>query len=157
MYQHSNVYIHHEHFLCVYSLWSCRNTWIHVGMILIISAIRICELKYIGSFITVLFIKPMIDVMLKFYITKSYIMCCGFFLLFVFVLCLVYPMLSVSLDCPFLIALSMFSILVFYFIKYLFISSIHYINLQSLSVTLTRHLNSLLGPGWLNELGSCIT
>jgi len=30
--------------------------------------------------------------------------CVVFFVLFVFVLCLVYTMLSVSLDCPFLIA-----------------------------------------------------
>ena len=34
---------------------------------------------------------------------------CCFFLLFIFVLCLVYPMLSVSLDCLFLIAPSVFS------------------------------------------------
>jgi hypothetical protein len=39
------------------------------------------------------------------------ILWCGFycFVLFVFVLCLVYPMLPVSLDCPFLIATSVFS------------------------------------------------
>jgi hypothetical protein len=35
--------------------------------------------------------------------------CVVFFVLFVFVLCLVYPMLPVSLDCPFLIAPSVFS------------------------------------------------
>ena len=33
----------------------------------------------------------------------------GFFCLFVFVLCFVYQVLSVSLDCPFLIAPSVFS------------------------------------------------
>jgi hypothetical protein len=38
----------------------------------------------------------------------QHILCCGF-VLFVFTLCLVYPMLSVSLDCPFLIAPSVFS------------------------------------------------
>jgi hypothetical protein len=32
-----------------------------------------------------------------------------FFVLFVFVLCLVYPILSASLDCSFLIAMSVFS------------------------------------------------
>jgi hypothetical protein len=32
-----------------------------------------------------------------------------FVVLFVFVLCIVYPMLSVSLDCPFVIAISIFS------------------------------------------------
>jgi hypothetical protein len=36
-------------------------------------------------------------------------LCCFSFLLFIFVLCLVYPMLSVSLDCLFLIAPSFFS------------------------------------------------
>jgi hypothetical protein len=35
--------------------------------------------------------------------------CVVFFVLFVFVLCCVYPMLPVSLDCPFLIAPSIFS------------------------------------------------
>jgi hypothetical protein len=34
------------------------------------------------------------------------VFCVVFVVLFVFVLCLVYPMLPVSLDCPFLIALS---------------------------------------------------
>ena len=37
------------------------------------------------------------------------VFCVVFFALFVFVLCLVYPMLHVSLDCPFLIAPSVFS------------------------------------------------
>jgi hypothetical protein len=36
------------------------------------------------------------------------ILCCGF-VLFVFALCIVYPMLSVSLSCSCLIALSVFS------------------------------------------------
>ena len=35
-------------------------------------------------------------------------LCCVFFVLFVFVLCLVNPMLPVSLDCPFVIAPSVF-------------------------------------------------
>jgi len=34
---------------------------------------------------------------------------CGFFVLFVFVMCLMYPMLPVPLDCPFLIAPPVFS------------------------------------------------
>ena len=38
----------------------------------------------------------------------QHILCCVF-LLFVFVMCLVYHMLPVSLDCPFFIALSVFS------------------------------------------------
>ena len=38
----------------------------------------------------------------------QHILCCVF-VLFVFVLCFVYPMLSVSLDCPFLTALLVFS------------------------------------------------
>ena len=38
----------------------------------------------------------------------QHISCCVF-VLFVFVLCIVYPMLSVSLDCSFFIALSVFS------------------------------------------------
>jgi hypothetical protein len=38
----------------------------------------------------------------------QHILCCAF-ALFVFVLCLVYPMLPVSLDCPFWIAPSVFS------------------------------------------------
>ena len=75
-------------------------------MILIISAIRICELKYIGSFITVLFIKPMIDVMLKFYITEILHIVLWFF----FIVCLrlvscVPNVVSFSelsiFDCPF--------------------------------------------------------
>ena len=37
------------------------------------------------------------------------VFCVVFFVLFVFVLCLMYPMLPVSLDCPFLIAPSVFS------------------------------------------------
>jgi hypothetical protein len=37
------------------------------------------------------------------------ILCCCVFVLFVFVLCIVYPMLPVSLDYPFFIALSVFS------------------------------------------------
>ena len=39
----------------------------------------------------------------------SLVFCVMFFILFVFVLCFVYPMLPVSLDCPFLIAASVFS------------------------------------------------
>jgi hypothetical protein len=31
----------------------------------------------------------------------EHILCCGFFILFVFALCPVYPLLPVSLDCPF--------------------------------------------------------
>ena len=38
----------------------------------------------------------------------QHILCCGF-VLFVFVLCLVFTMLPVSMDCPFLIAPSVFS------------------------------------------------
>jgi len=38
----------------------------------------------------------------------QHISCCVF-VLFVFVLCIVYPILSVSLDCSFFIALSVFS------------------------------------------------
>jgi hypothetical protein len=37
--------------------------------------------------------------------------CVVFFVLFVFVLCFVFPMLSLSLNCPFLIATSVFSII----------------------------------------------
>jgi len=37
------------------------------------------------------------------------VFCVGFFVLFVLVLCLVHPMMTVSLDCPFLIAPSVFS------------------------------------------------
>ena len=36
--------------------------------------------------------------------THVFIFCAEFFALFVFVLCLVYPMLPVSMNCPFLIA-----------------------------------------------------
>ena len=36
-------------------------------------------------------------------------LCCSFLVLVVFALCLVYPMLSVSSDCPFLIAPPVFS------------------------------------------------
>jgi hypothetical protein len=46
----------------------------------------------------------------------QHILCCVF-VLFVFVLCLVYPMLPVSQDCPFLIAPSVFSNV--YFFKWL--------------------------------------
>ena len=42
------------------------------------------------------------------YCGVQHILCC-IFVLFYFVLCLVYPMLPVSLDCPFLIAPSVFS------------------------------------------------
>ena len=42
------------------------------------------------------------------YSSVQHILCCGF-VLFVFVLCLMYPMLPVFLDCPFLIAPSVFS------------------------------------------------
>ena len=48
-------------------------------------------------------------------------LCCVFFcflLLFVFILHLVCPMLPVSLDCPFLIAPSVFSNIVFYFVLF---------------------------------------
>jgi hypothetical protein len=40
-----------------------------------------------------------------------------FFVLFVFVLCLVYPMLPVSLDCPFLIFFTLYMTGLFYIIK----------------------------------------
>ena len=43
----------------------------------------------------------------------QHILCCVF-VLFVFVLCLVYPMLPVSQDCPFLIAPSVFSNVYFF-------------------------------------------
>ena len=43
------------------------------------------------------------------HIVVSNAYCAVFFILFVFVLCLVYPMLPVSLDCPLLIAASVFS------------------------------------------------
>ena len=48
---------------------------------------------------------------------QSMFLCCGF-VLFVFVLCLVYPMLPVSLDCSFLIAHSFLSNI--YFIHRIF-------------------------------------
>ena len=44
--------------------------------------------------------------MLLIFLVFSVVLCCA---LFVFVLCLVYPKLPVSLDCPFLIALSVLS------------------------------------------------
>jgi hypothetical protein len=54
-------------FLCLHTPRSCMNTCIHLGMMFVIcSSIRMCELKYIVSYITVLFIQPMKDVMLEF-------------------------------------------------------------------------------------------
>jgi hypothetical protein len=47
------------------------------------------------------------------------LLCCVF-VLFVFVLCLVYPMFPVSLDCPFLIAPSVFSNVYFTLLRNLF-------------------------------------
>ena len=45
----------------------------------------------------------------------KHLLCCVFcFVLFVFILCLVYPMLRVSLDCSFLIGLSVFSNVYFF-------------------------------------------
>ena len=52
----------------------------------------------------------------------SVVLC--FLVLFVFVLCLVCPMLPVSLDCPFLIASSVFSNVYFHFIMLLIYSMI---------------------------------
>ena len=42
-------------------------------------------------------------------INNIFVFCVVFFALFVFILCLVYPMMPVSLDSPFLIAPSVFS------------------------------------------------
>jgi hypothetical protein len=50
-----------------------------------------------------------------------------FLFLFVFVMCLVYPMLSVSLDCSFLIALSFFS-------------SVYFVPNTQINQNITRHM-----------------
>ena len=43
------------------------------------------------------------------HVAQLLVFCVVFYVLLVFVLCLVYPMLPISLDCPFLIAPSVFS------------------------------------------------
>jgi hypothetical protein len=46
-----------QELLCLYAPRACMNTWIHLGMMFMIySSICMCKLKYIRSFITVLFI-----------------------------------------------------------------------------------------------------
>jgi hypothetical protein len=46
---------------------------------------------------------------LRGHLSSLKVFCVVFFVLFVLVMCLVHPMLAVSLDCPFLIAYSVFS------------------------------------------------
>jgi hypothetical protein len=57
---------------------------------------------------TIIWVHP--RVLLEVSVTHDFsFLCCVFvFVLFVFVVCLVYPMLLISLDCPFLIAPSFF-------------------------------------------------
>jgi hypothetical protein len=54
-------------------------------------------------------LKKIIYMDIYFFFKQQEIVCQSAIVLFVFVLCLVYPMLPVSLDCPFLIAPSVFS------------------------------------------------
>jgi hypothetical protein len=47
-----------------------------------------------------LYLQLFVGCLIKLYVLLTF--SCVFFVLFVFVLCLVYPMLTVSLDCPFI-------------------------------------------------------
>ena len=85
----------------------------------------------------------------------SFSFLCCVFCFFVFVLCLVYPMLSVSLDCPFLITLSVFSNVVMHTIRsfphsWLITRFSRRVarcvpHLEQELLTLPEHLNSLVG------------
>ena len=92
-------------------LYHCEDfyqTWLHIWVTRRLSY-RNC-LPFTSTWVhTRILVRSVLPIVLVF--------CVVCFALFVFVLCLVYPMLSVSLDCPFLITLSVFSNVVMHTIR----------------------------------------
>ena len=79
------------------------------------------------------------------------ILCCQFLCVF---RRLVYPMLPVSLHCPFFIIPSVFSNVYLLFLK---LAQIHFILTDNMTYIVYRFTTFRQGPGWLNDLGSWIT
>ena len=93
-------------------LYHCEDfyqTWLHIWVTRRGCLTRNC-LPFMSTWVhTRILVRSVLPIVLVFFVVC--------FALFVFVLCLVYPMLSVSLDCQFLITLSVFSNVVMHTIR----------------------------------------